>query len=69
MKYVSYKTINKLTDDANNRQELYNNIHENRKKNFMDTQLNIEESLWDYIDGLSNEGEKSAIEKLIERNL
>jgi hypothetical protein len=66
---VNYKAINKLTDDTNNWQELYNNISEHRKNNFMDEQLNIEERLWDYIDGLSSTNEKSAIEKLIESNL
>ena|ERR1022692_1085842 len=69
MKYVNYKAINKLKGDTDNWLELYNNINENRKKNFMDTQLNIEERLWDYIDGSSNADEKSAIEKLIQSNL
>ena len=35
----------------------------------MDTQQNIEDRLWDYIDGSSNEQEKSAIQQLIESNL
>ena len=35
----------------------------------MDTQQNIEDRLWDYIDGSSNEQEKSAIQQLIETNL
>jgi hypothetical protein len=34
----------------------------------MDNLNNIEVKLWDYIDGFSNEGEKSAIEKLIAEN-
>ncbi|MBC7826935.1 MAG: hypothetical protein H7122_04255 [Chitinophagaceae bacterium] len=35
----------------------------------MDTQQNIEERLWDYIDGNCNEKEKSFIQQLIETNL
>jgi len=69
MKYVNYKAINKLTGDTKNWQQLYNDINEHRKNNFMDEQLNIEERLWDYIDGLSGANEKSVIEKLIESNL
>jgi len=69
MKYVNYKVINKSTGDTNNWRELYNNINANRKKNFMDEQLNIEERLWDYIDGSGSANEKSVIEKLIESNL
>ena len=35
----------------------------------MDTQQNIDERLWDYIDGSCNEKEKSFIQQLIETNL
>lgn len=35
----------------------------------MQEQKNMEERLWDFIDGLSDADEKSAIEKLIEENL
>jgi hypothetical protein len=35
----------------------------------MNTHPNIEERLWDYIDGLSSPQEKSAIEQLIETNI
>ena len=35
----------------------------------MNTQQNIEERLWDYIDGTSSVNEKSAIVKLLETNL
>jgi len=35
----------------------------------MNEQLQIEERLWDYIDGLSSADEKTAIEKLIAENL
>jgi hypothetical protein len=69
MKYVNYKVNNKLKGDINNWQELYANINKSRKKNYMDTQLNIEERLWDYIDGLSSGDEKSVIEQLIQSNL
>jgi hypothetical protein len=34
----------------------------------MNTQQNIEERLWDYIDGASSANEKSSIEKLLESN-
>jgi hypothetical protein len=34
----------------------------------MKTNENMEPQLWDYIDGLSSAGEKSAIEKLLETN-
>ncbi len=69
MKYVNYRAINKLTDGTNIWQGFYNNINEHRKNNFMNEQLNMEERLWDYIDGLSNANEKSAIEKMMESNL
>jgi hypothetical protein len=69
MRYGHYKVINKLRVDINNSQELYSNIDKRRKKYFMDTQLNMEERLWDYIDGLSNGDEKSAIEQLMQSNL
>lgn len=35
----------------------------------MDTQINIEERLWDYIDGSSSADQKPVIEKLIQSNL
>src|ERR1700730_8354838 len=35
----------------------------------MNTQQQIEERLWDYIDGSGSAGETSAIEKLLESNL
>ncbi|MBK5272351.1 MAG: hypothetical protein JJE22_15190 [Bacteroidia bacterium] len=35
----------------------------------MNTQQNIEERLWDYIDGICSAIEKTAIEKLLESNL
>jgi len=35
----------------------------------MNTHSNIEERLWDFIDGLSSPQEKSAIEQLIENNI
>ncbi len=66
MRYVKYRVIDDLTGEENNRSD---DINEKRKNNFMDTELNIEERLWDYIDGLSSMNEKSAIEKLIETNL
>ena len=35
----------------------------------MNTQQNIEERLWDYIDGTSSANEKTIVEKLLETNL
>ncbi len=35
----------------------------------MDTKLNIEDRLWDYIDGRCDEGEKPVIQQFIETNL
>lgn len=35
----------------------------------MNQQQNIEQQLWSYIDGLSSNGERSAIQKLIETNI
>ncbi|HVM89121.1 MAG TPA: hypothetical protein VMT76_13105 [Puia sp.] len=68
MRYVKFRGIDYLTDNESNWIELCNIINE-RKNNFMDTQLNMEERLWDYIDGLSSMKERSAIDKLIETNL
>src|SRR5437773_2094150 len=34
----------------------------------METQKNMEERLWDYIDGISSGDERSSIEKLLESN-
>ena len=69
MKYVNYRAINKLTDRGDPWQELYNNITEHKKNKFMNETQNIEERLWDYIDGLSSANEKSKIEKMLESNL
>lgn len=69
MKWVNYKVTDGLAGEGNGDSKLSNNISETRKNNFMDNELNIEERLWDYIDGLSSVNEKSAIEKLIESNL
>jgi hypothetical protein len=59
--------IKKNPPDVDEWSELYNNRH--LISNFMNEQQNIEDRLWDYIDGVSNTEEKSAIEKLIETNL
>lgn len=67
MKYVKYKVIKKIPPDVDEWSELYNSKH--LTSNFMNEQQNIEDRLWDYIDGVTNAEEKSAIEKLIETNL
>ncbi|HLK29997.1 MAG TPA: hypothetical protein VKT28_15560 [Puia sp.] len=69
MRYVKYRAIDDSTGKENNRSELCDDINEKRKNNFMDTEMNIEARLWDYIDGLSSVNEKSVVEKLIETNL
>ena len=66
MKYVKYKMIKKIPPDSDNWSELYNKQLIN---NFMNEQQNMEDRLWDYIDGMAGVEEKSAIEKLIETNL
>src|SRR5689334_9119459 len=53
MKYVRYRGI-KVT---------------NFETRTMDTHIQMEERLWDYIDGLSSPAEKSAIETLIAENI
>jgi len=53
MKYVRYRGI-KVT---------------NFETTIMDTHIQMEERLWDYIDGLSSPAEKSAIETLIAENI
>ena len=67
MKYVSYKTINKIKDDINNSPELYINKIQTEGV-FMNEPLN-EERLWNFIDGTVDATEKSAIEILIATNL
>src|SRR5215467_8184479 len=67
MKYGKYKTIKKLTEDVDNWSELC--IVNHSMNTYMETQQSMEGRLWDYIDGVSNEAEKSAIEMLIETNL
>ncbi len=69
MKYGNYKTINNLTDDQNNWAELGNNNIQLIKQKIMDTLQDTEERLWNYIDGVCNAEEKSAIEKLIDSNI
>jgi hypothetical protein len=70
MKSGSFKTINKLTGDKQYwSQTCDDNITEPIKKNVMDTQQLTEERLWNYIDGLCNAEEKSAIEQLIDSHL
>jgi hypothetical protein len=60
--------IKPLTRNANNWSELYN-TNQSTKENIMNTQQNMEERLWDFIDGLSSAEERTAIEKLIAANL
>jgi hypothetical protein len=56
--------INGLSSGLQNAPELYTF---NAKR--MNTEVNMEDRLWDYIDGLSSPAEKSAVEALIAANL
>ena len=68
MRYVNYKMIDKMKRDPGKSSELYNKDHQTIKGGSMNEQQQMEVRLWDYIDGLSGENEKSAIEKLIAAN-
>jgi hypothetical protein len=68
MKYVNYKTINKSTGDLKKSSELYINNSQSIQGGFMNEQQQMEERLWDFIDGIAGEPEKSAIEQLIATN-
>jgi hypothetical protein len=67
MKYVKYRTNKKLTEVFDNWSALYIN-NQSSSNNFITMNQNIEDRIWGYIDGLSNEDEKSAIEKMIATN-
>lgn len=49
--------------------ELCNNQYQSNQGGFMNEQQNKTERLWDYIDGMGTEEEKSAVEKLIASNM
>jgi len=66
MRYVKFRVTKKMPEEMDKWPELYTNTS---TQNVMSEQQNIESRLWDYIDGVSNAEEKSAIEKLIESNL
>jgi hypothetical protein len=68
MKYVNYKTINKIIRKQDKWPDLWEDNPTPNKKNIMDIQ-HTEERLWSYIDGTCDTPEKSAIEKLIDENL
>ena len=69
MRYGNYRTINKLTGDQSDWSELYTNNTQSTKGGHMNDQQQVEERLWDYIDGLASATEKSAIEQLIATNI
>jgi anti-sigma factor RsiW len=56
--------INRLSPGLQNEPELYT-FNDNR----MNTEVTIEDRLWDFIDGLSSPAEKSVIETLIAENV
>lgn len=68
MKYVSYRVSNNLPAGLQNWSELWID-HHNPKRGSMNIQEQMEERLWDFIDGLSSPTERSAIEELITANL
>ncbi|HLX93989.1 MAG TPA: hypothetical protein VKR32_20035 [Puia sp.] len=69
MKYVNYKANRQRGSEMLKRTELYDTNINSIKNVFMDKQDSIDERLWDYIDGLCSNEEKSAIEQLIESNI
>ncbi len=69
MKYVNYKVNNEETDNFRKWSELCKTHLQTINQESMKEQELIEARLWEYIDGLSNPEEKTAIEKLIEANL
>jgi len=64
MPYGNYMRINRLSPGLQNEPELYT-FNDNR----MNTEVTIEDRLWDFIDGLSSPAEKSVIETLIAENV
>jgi hypothetical protein len=66
---VNYKTINKSTGGLDKSSELYSSNTQSIQGGFMNEQQQIEERLWDFIDGSAGESEKSAIEQLIATNI
>jgi hypothetical protein len=69
MKYVNYKANRQQGPETQKSTELCSAHMDSIKKVFMDKQDSIDERLWDYIDGLCSNDEKSAIEQLIESNI
>lgn len=69
MKYVNYKGNNGEAENFRKWSELSMTHRQLINQESMNEQELIEARLWDYIDGLSNPEEKTAIEKLIEANI
>jgi hypothetical protein len=65
MSYVKYRKIDRRATPDRLSGDKSNGINIKGKENFMETHLNMENRLWDYIDGLSAPAEHTAIEKLI----
>ncbi|MHA4810096.1 hypothetical protein ACX0G9_18425 [Flavitalea flava] len=68
MKYVSYRMIKQTSIGGKNGQKYYSDLSYSSKGGIMNMQQQMEERLWDYIDGLSSTTERSAIEQLIAEN-
>src|ERR1700730_5897233 len=68
MKYGNYKVIKKLTGNITDWSELCINNTQLTQGGFMNEQQNMEDRLWDFIDGFSTTDEKSAIEKFVKSN-
>src|SRR6516164_3859134 len=69
MKYVNYKVSNGKENNIRNWTELSGTDSQPVKQEAMNEQQTIESRLWDYIDGLSNPEEKTAIEQLIDEHI
>jgi hypothetical protein len=69
MKYEHYKVNKSKGPDIKNWPQLCISDIQPVKKEVMNDQQIIEDRLWDYIDGRSESGEKTAIEQLIEENI
>src|ERR1700748_2764253 len=65
MRSGNYRVIKKITTDPDNWPELYTDYRQLMKGGFMTTQEEMEQRLWDFIDGLDTAAERSFIAKLL----
>ena len=69
MRYGKFKVIKRDYNDSENWSELYDADGQPVKNIIMNEQEQIENRLWNYIDGLSDPAEKSVIDQLITANI